>query len=57
MSYKILFMGTPEFSVPALRALNLKYEGCYNGIPVYPALYKEETIRPGVRPKVFWVSR
>jgi len=26
MALKIIFMGTPEFSVPALRALNLKYE-------------------------------
>ena len=26
MSYEILFMGTPEFSVPILKSLNLKYK-------------------------------
>jgi methionyl-tRNA formyltransferase len=26
MALKIIFMGTPDFSVPALRAINLKYE-------------------------------
>ena len=26
MSYRIIFMGTPEFSVPILRSLNLKYK-------------------------------
>jgi len=26
MTLKIIFMGTPEFSIPALRALNSKYE-------------------------------
>ncbi len=31
MSYKILFMGTPEFSVPILRSLSLKH----NIISVY----------------------
>ena len=26
MSYRIIFMGTPEFYVPILRSLNLKYK-------------------------------
>ena len=26
MAYKILFMGTPEFSVPILKSLDLKYK-------------------------------
>ena len=26
MALKIIFMGTPEFSVPVLRSLNLKHE-------------------------------
>ena len=26
MTSKIIFMGTPEFSIPSLRALNLEYD-------------------------------
>ena len=37
MSYKILFMGTPEFSVPILRSLSLKH----NIISVYSTTKKK----------------